>query len=441
MNIAKIHQQFLISSGVSTDTRKIRTNSIFFALKGDNFNGNKFAEQAIALGASFAIVDEKEYALNKKNYILVKDTLKCLQELASFHRRYLNIPVIAITGSNGKTTTKELTKAVLSEKYRTLATKGNLNNHIGVPLTLLALDEKVKMAIIEMGASAKGEIKELCKIARPDYGYITNFGKAHLEGFEGIEGVIQGKSELYDYLKENKKLIFLNLDDPIQKEHYTYSHQFNFGTSRKANVKIEYPESSTFAEINFLDTTFKSRLIGDYNAVNIAAALCIGLYFKVPLDHIQNAIEIYTPHNNRSQIIEINSNSVILDAYNANPTSMMAALTNFEKLKTSKSKIAILGDMLEIGESTGIEHQAIANFVSNSTFEETYLVGDHFSKVELNSPTVIKFKTLASLKAHLRLLNIENSQFLIKGSRKMKLEEVLDEIREDASSEENNHLA
>ena len=426
MNIARLHQHFLLSSGVSTDTRQIKKDSIFFALKGDNFNGNTYAVEAINKGAKLAVVDEPEYALETEHFVLVKNCLKTLQELASFHRKYLNLPIIAITGSNGKTTTKELINAVLSKKYKALATKGNLNNHIGVPLTLLSMDEETEIGIVEMGASHPKEIEMLSEITQPDYGYITNFGKAHLEGFGSLEGVIKSKSELYDNLKKNKKLIFVNTDDEIQRVQCNYSHSFPFGTGRRSKVKLSYPAASPYAQVEFNETIFESKLTGKYNALNIAAAVSIGLYFKVPVKDIQEAIAEYTPQNNRSQIIEKNSNTILMDAYNANPTSMLAALENFSEMKTNKDKVVILGDMLEVGESSKVEHQAIVNYIANSNFAEAYLVGENFRATETSKPSTLKFKTKESLKDHLKQSKIENSNILIKGSRGIALEEILE---------------
>jgi UDP-N-acetylmuramoyl-tripeptide--D-alanyl-D-alanine ligase len=426
MTTAIIHQRFLVSAGISTDTRNIEPGSIFFALKGKNFNGNEFAPQAIAKGAICAIVDNKEAALNDKEYIVVDNTLETLQKLAKFHRKFLGIPIIGITGSNGKTTTKELIYNVLSKKYSVTATQGNLNNHIGVPLILLAMDEETELGLIEMGANHPGEIEFLSNIVMPDYGFITNFGKAHLEGFGSIDGVIQAKTELYRHLKDNKKLIFLNLDDEVQRLEINYNHIFTFGSNRKAQVKINYPESSDSAELNFNDTTFKSKLSGAYNAKNMAAALCIGLYFKVPFKDIKDAIENYKSSNNRSQIVERNSNKIYLDAYNANPTSMMAALEHFENLKTNTSKIAIIGDMGELGAASETEHQVIVNFLENADISEIYLVGKKFKKTTTSKPNIIKFDNTENIKKHLDLAELKNCSILIKGSRTMALEQILE---------------
>ncbi|TDN93437.1 UDP-N-acetylmuramoyl-tripeptide--D-alanyl-D-alanine ligase [Salegentibacter sp. 24] len=426
MKTAIIHERFLVSTGISTDTRNIKPGSIFFALKGTSFNGNEFATEAIAKGAICAVVDHKEAALNNKEYILVKNTLEALQSLAKFHRKFLGIPIIGITGSNGKTTTKELIHRVLSRKYTVTATLGNLNNHIGVPLSILAMDGETEIGLIEMGANHPGEIEFLANIALPDYGFITNFGKAHLEGFGSLDGVIQAKTELYRHLKENKKLIFLNLDDDVQRLEMNYKHNFSFGSNRKAQVKIDYPDTTDSAELIFNETNFKSQLSGSYNAKNMAAALCIGLYFKVPFNEIKEAIETYKPSNNRSQVIERNSNKIYLDAYNANPTSMMAALQHFQNLKTDNDKIVILGDMGELGPSSETEHQVIVNFLENADISEVYLVGKQFGKTTTNKPNIIKFDNTETIKNHIYLAELKNCSILIKGSRAMALEKIME---------------
>lgn len=404
---------------------------MFFALKGENFNGNEFAAEALANGARYAVIDDKRYAENKEEYIVVKDVLETLQKLALFHRNYLALPILAITGSNGKTTTKELLHAVLSRKFRTIATKGNLNNHIGVPLTLLSMDDQTEFGIVEMGANHPKEIEFLCSISNPDYGYITNFGKAHLEGFGSLEGVIKAKTELYKSLQERHKLIFLNLDDEVQKKHHNYKHTFTFGESRLADVKMNYQSGLPYAQLHYNQTDFKSKLPGSYNIRNMAAALCIGLYFKVEFSEIQNAIESYSPENNRSQLIDSGSNTIIMDAYNANPTSMHVALQNFRDLKTSKQKIVILGDMFELGSTAATEHQVIANFIENSNFNETYLLGDYFKNTKTSSDFIFKFKSIENLKEHLRESDFQNCYFLIKGSRGMALERVLESIKKE----------
>ena len=428
MNIAKIHRRFLTSSGVSTDTRNIKPNSLFFALKGENFNGNKFAEEALKKGAEVAIVDEELYAKDQDNYILVEDCLDALQQLAIFHRRFLGIPIISITGSNGKTTTKELIAAVLKKKYKTIATQGNLNNHIGVPLTLLRMDETTEVGVVEMGANHQGEIEFLTEIALPDYGYITNFGKAHLEGFGGIEGVIKGKSELFTHLKNHKKLLFLNLDAEIQRRQDNYSHIFTFGSTEKTAVTIDYANSQNtteFASFTYNKEVFQTQLTGQYNAYNAAAALTIGLYFKVPFNAIKEAIKEYTPSNNRSQIQKTTNNTLVLDAYNANPTSMSSSIINFNNLNTPLSKVVIIGDMLELGKYSQEEHQNIVDLCSNKGFQNVYLVGHHF-KETVTPEGFQKFSKAEDLKDFLTTNHISNSYILIKGSRGIALEKITD---------------
>ncbi|MAS72209.1 MAG: UDP-N-acetylmuramoyl-tripeptide--D-alanyl-D-alanine ligase [Zunongwangia sp.] len=430
MNIAKIHRRFLTSSGVSTDTRNIKPNSLFFALKGENFNGNEFAEEALNKGAEVAIVDEEAYAKDQDNYIFVEDCLDALQQLATFHRHFLGIPVLAITGSNGKTTTKELINAVLTKKYKTISTTGNLNNHIGVPLTLLRMDETTEVGVVEMGANHQGEIEFLTEIALPDYGYITNFGKAHLEGFGGIEGVIKGKSELYTHLKNHKKLLFLNLDDEIQQRQDSYSHVFTFGSSEKAAVSIDYTISQNgpeYASFTYNNDVFNTQLTGQYNAYNAAAALTIGLYFKVPFKAIKEAIKEYSPSNNRSQIQKTKNNTLLLDAYNANPTSMGSSIINFSNLNTPLSKTLIIGDMLELGQYSKEEHQSIVELCNSKGFKNVYLVGKHFK--ETSTPEEYqKFDNTTELKTFLTANPINNSYILIKGSRGIALEKIIENL-------------
>jgi len=425
MRIEQLHQLFLNSNGVSTDTRKIAKEVLFFALKGDNFNANEFALEALKKGASHAVVDEKQYADNE-NIILVDNVLETLQQLATFHRNYLNLPIIALTGSNGKTTTKELIHVVLAKKYRTVATKGNLNNHIGVPLTLLSMSEDTEMGIVEMGANHLKEIESLCRIAQPDYGYITNFGKAHLEGFGGVEGVIKGKSELYDYLLKEKKQVFLNADDDIQKEKLErYIKKFGFSQNKNDYYKIELIDVDPFVKIAVEDAIIKSNLIASYNFTNIAAAILIGKYFNIGLDDIKDAIEGYIPTNNRSQIINKGSNKIILDAYNANPSSMVVALENFHN-SPSKNKIVILGDMFELGQESTTEHQHIVDLIEKLKFAKVYLIGENFNETQSTRQNVNYYKSFTDFKSGNKTEDLEDSEILIKGSRGMALERVLD---------------
>ncbi len=427
MNIATLHELFLKSTGVATDTRAIQTNQLFFALKGDNYNANTFADKALLKGASYVVIDEEHFGQNER-FILVKDVLETLQNLSTFHREYLNIPILAITGSNGKTTSKELIHAVLRKKFNAVATAGNLNNHIGVPLTLLSMKKSTEFGIVEMGANHAKEIAKLCEITKPNFGYITNFGKAHLEGFGSIQGVIKAKSELYDFLKSTSGLLFLNIDDPIQKEQIYYSNDYTFGNNDLANVSIDYLNSSEKAEVTYKNKIIKSQLTGRYNAINIAAAICIGEYFKVSLESIQKAIQEYSPTNNRSQIIKLGSNSILMDAYNANPTSMMAALESF-KNNPHPNKLVILGDMFELGDSASEEHEHIAAYLKSTTISEAWLVGSNFYQTKTEGQNIKKFESFSDLQPHVETAPIKDSYILIKGSRGMALERVLELLK------------
>ena len=417
MEIKKIHSLYAKYYLADTDTRNIRKNTMFFALKGANFNGNKFVSEALKNGAAFAIIDEKEFKINGKT-ILVDNVLETLQALANYHRIQLKTPIIALTGSNGKTTTKELINAVLSEKYKTTATIGNLNNHIGVPLTLLSIIPKTEIAIVEMGANHQKEIEFLCTIVQPDFGYITNFGKAHLEGFGGIEGVVKGKTELYTYLLENNKIAFINPKDALQIEKTAHTETIPFAEN------IEFIAAKPFVKLSFNTDEIQSNLVGDYNSTNIMAAITIGTYFKVENLKIKKAIESYIPANNRSQIIAKESNHILLDAYNANPSSMKVAIENFSKMKKGFQTV-ILGDMFELGKETKKEHQDIVHLADGFSFENTVYVGEHFYKTNTVNN---QFKTFEALKKHLDKTPLKHQSILIKGSRGMRLERLLDII-------------
>lgn len=423
MKIKELHQLFLNASGICTDTRTIQKNCLFFALKGENFNGNKFTQLALKKGALKAIIDEKEF--QTEDTVLVNNVLKTLQKLATYHRDYLAIPIIALTGSNGKTTTKELINAVLSTKHRTTATKGNLNNHIGVPLTLLSMNSKTEIGIVEMGANHPKEIEFLCELTKPDYGYITNFGKAHLEGFINLEGVINAKTELYNYLKENNKTVFVNADDTKQIERSEGINSVLFGGENKPSILLLNEEGPL--EISFKKKHIKSNLVGHYNYFNLAAAISIGNYFKVTENQIKTAIEDYEPTNNRSQIINKGTNKIILDAYNANPTSMMAALQSIQK-SSSKTTVLFLGDMFELGTEAEKEHQHIVDFLENNPFATTYIVGENFYKTKVTSTNINKFINFDKLKEELIQNPPKNSLLLIKGSRGMALERITEII-------------
>lgn len=425
MDIAKIHELFLKCTSVSIDTRKIQANSLFVALKGENFDANTFAKEALEKGAAYVIIDNSNFYIDHRT-ILVEDSLQALQELAKFHRNYLKLPIIALTGSNGKTTTKELIYAVLSSKYRTKATIGNLNNHIGVPLTLLSFTTETEIGIVEMGANHKKEIEFLCDLAQPDFGYITNFGKAHLEGFGGVEGVIQGKSEMYHFLSDNSKLAFVNLDDAIQVEKTRAINHYTFGVNKlEANVIISEVTANPFVTITLLDLKIKSHLIGLYNANNLNAAIAIGNYFKIPYEQIKSALEVYVPENNRSQLITKGTNQIILDAYNANPSSMAVAIENFKQLDNS-NKIAILGDMFELGEESFAEHKNIVDSLLNQKKIVCHFVGADFFANRLNVENFHFHATYEDLAAYINEQKINQSTLLIKGSRGMALERTLD---------------
>ena len=424
MKIEQLYQHFLACNSVCTDTRKISENCIFFALKGDNFDANTFTNEALEKGAKYVVIDNPTYKIEGKT-LLVEDTLIALQKLANHHRKALNTKIIALTGSNGKTTTKELIHTVLSKKYNTIATIGNLNNHIGVPLTLLRLTKETEIGIIEMGANHQKEIEFLCEIAEPDFGYVTNFGKAHLEGFGGVEGVIKGKSEMYTFLQNNNKLVFVNLDDTIQEEKTKQMNRYTFSKEKEANIKIDSIEASPMVKINFENTTIQSHLIGLYNSNNINAAIAIGKYFEVPNSQIKEAIENYIPENNRSQLIKKGTNEIILDAYNANPSSMQVAIENFKQLNHN-NKIAILGDMFELGEESLEEHHKTVALLKGKTNITTYFIGKDFYSNRIEESNLYFFEDFLSFSTYLKSIQITNSLILIKGSRGMALERTLE---------------
>ena len=425
MKIHELYSKFLKASTVTTDSRKVSENSLFVALKGENFNGNEFIEQAIQAGAVCALTDEKERENTEKNIFYVNDCLKTLQELAAYHRRTMGIPVISLSGSNGKTTTKELIAAVLSKKYKLTYTQGNLNNHIGVPMTLLSIKPKHELAVVEMGANHLREIEFLCSIAQPDFGYITNFGKAHLEGFGSEEGVIKGKSEMYKYLKDNDKSVFVNCNDSKQIALTQEMNRITFGHCEDADISFQYSKNSNglCPSISYQTHTIQSQLIGDYNASNVAAAIAIGLYFKVPLKQISEAIEDYKSGENRSQIIQRENRSIVLDAYNANPSSMEAVLKNFEQIE-GKQKVVILGDMFELGETSKSEHQRIADLAASLKFDLVFLIGEHFNQTKIVSDNIQVFSDRENAAIFFENQPLKFSHLLIKGSRRMELEKL-----------------
>lgn len=427
-SIKELYDVYLKHPKISIDTRSIEPDSLFFALKGQNFDGNKFAGDAIKSGAAFALVDDANFDKSDKT-ILVDDVLATLQSLANYHRKQLKIPFLAITGSNGKTTTKELINAVLSKKYKTLATKGNLNNHIGVPLTLLSITNDIEFAIIEMGANHQKEISLLCDIAMPDYGIITNIGKAHLEGFGGIEGIKKGKGEMYDFIKSHNGKIFLNADSKELKEMLTARslNAITYGKSNNADLVGEIIREQPTVSFkwkwkNGAFNIVESQLPGIYNLPNFLCAACVGMYFGVEVNKINEALSSYVAENNRSQIIKRNNKTILLDAYNANPSSMEAALLNFEKIEAER-KIAFLGNMLELGNEAMFEHQKLVKLLKQLNYKEVYLVGSLFKDV---SDGFMYFDNVDQCIEAIKHSDLNNATILIKGSRGSKMEKLLD---------------
>ena len=429
MNVKDIYRLFQKTKGVVTDTRLSVKNSFYIALKGINFDGNNFAKEAIEKGAFYALVNKKSIAKDNDRFIYVDDTLKTLQKLANYHRSIIDTKVIAITGSNGKTTTKELLSEILSKEFKIFATKGNLNNHIGVPLSLLSINRECEYAIIELGANHLGEINHLCKIAKPDFGLITNFGYAHIEGFGSFDGVVKGKSELYNYLIEKKGRLFINLDDVIQKKWLKYRPISTYGQTSKADFKIEQINNKgKGTTIKIENLIIESQLFGDYNFSNIGASVAISRFLGVSNQKIKKALELYKPINKRSQVINKKNNKILLDAYNANPSSMIASINSFLK-NNPKNSIAVLGDMLELGFYEKEGHVKIINLLESSAFEEIFFVGKLFFKFskESNSfkKTIHFFKEKIEAYSYLKKRRFENKNILIKGSRKLQLEDTI----------------
>jgi UDP-N-acetylmuramoyl-tripeptide--D-alanyl-D-alanine ligase len=425
MSVEQLYNIYKQYPSVQTDTRKLKEGDIFFALKGENFDGNSFVQKAFEARAAYAVIDDEEFAVAGKT-ILVADVLASLQQLAKHHRKQFSIPFIAVTGSNGKTTTKELIHAVLSSSFKTYTTEGNLNNHIGIPLTILKIKADAELAVIEMGANHLNEIADYCTYTLPTHGLITNCGKAHLEGFGSIEGVRKGKGELYDYLRNNDGAAFVMWD-------YGYLREMSKGVltvikygTNNAGTEGTLLKSDPFLEVSISNGTsinaIKTQLVGDYNLPNVLAAVAVGKYFNIPDEKIKVAIEKYTPSNSRSQLIEKGSNKIILDAYNANPSSMKLAIENFANIH-SDTKVLILGGMAELGKESLNEHKAILNFIKQKSWKNVVLVGGDFLKIK---HPYLQFQNTAGVKDWLQQQHLENTYLLIKGSRSMQMEKILD---------------
>ena len=421
MDVRDFYFSYFQAGKISIDSRKIEKGTIFFAFSGENFDAATKGEDTIRNGAAAVIVEKKEYENIDKKIFYVPSTLDFLQELALFHRRQLQIPIIGLTGSNGKTTTKELISSVLARKYKTQYTFGNLNNHIGVPLTLLSITKEHEIAVIEMGANHQKEIELLCSLAEPNIGYITNFGKAHLEGFGGFEGVIKGKSELYEYLKQNNQTILVNEADEIQREKTkNYSKKITFGADDSQFYFEKFVENNLVGVI-YDGQKIQSNLTGDYNFTNICAAVSLGLYFDIDFEEIKAAIENYKPTNMRSQVVEKNGKTLVLDTYNANPSSMALSLNNFSQFIGSKT--VIIGDMLELGEESITEHQKIWELAQSLNLDEIITVGSIFKQVNSSEKS---FKNTDELIEYLKQNPIKNKNILLKGSRGIALEKVIE---------------
>lgn len=430
MTIENLYSLFIQSTGISTDTRKIISGNIFFALKGENFNGNKFARKALDLGAAYVVIDEKEFVFNEKT-ILVDDVLKTLQQLANFHRRKLKIPVLAICGSNGKTTTKELIKSVLETQLKVFATQGNFNNHIGVPLSILSLKKENEFAVLELGANHLLETKLLCEIAEPDFGLITNNGKDHLEGYGSLENIKKGNGELYDFLQAENKLAFVCADERDLIHASSDLNRVTYGTDIYETVQGKIISSFPFLKIecSISNSSFeiKTNLVGDYNLPNVLAAICVGNYFGISIENMQRGIENYFPSNNRSQMKKIGNNIFILDCYNANPSSMSASVKSFSDMEF-ENKIAVLGDMAELGNASEEEHQLMIEFAEHLPLQKIIFCGNNFFQFnKKQNEKLIFFSSLTDTKKFIREQNYADAAFLLKASRTVGLEKIIDE--------------
>ena len=424
MDIQNLYSLFQSSKGVSIDSRSIKKDEIFFSIKGDNFDGNSFALDALDKGAKFSIVDDIKLKNQNDKIIFVENSLKELQNLSRYNRSKYDVKVIGLTGSNGKTTTKNLICNIVSQKYNTLCTDGNLNNHIGVPLTLLNIKPETEIAVIEMGANHIGEIENLCQICMPDIGLITNFGSAHLEGFGDLKGVIKGKTELYKYLIKNYGHIIINNDDNIQKEECKTDLYSSFGKDKSSDFVFEYTKELDKLVLLNDNYRFSCKIYGTYNFPNIASAISIGRFLDLDSDQIQIGLSKFQTEENRSEVLQYQGNTIYLDAYNANPTSMIAAIDNFNK-EIKDNKIVILGDMLELGNFSKDEHEKIIDLLHKMEIESVYLVGKNFSSINISDSRFKKFNDTEQLIRGLDLTKIKNKSILIKGSRSIGLEKLI----------------
>ena len=424
MDIQNLYSLFQSSKGVSIDSRSIKKDEIFFSIKGDNFDGNSFALDALDKGAKFSIVDDIKLKNQNDKIIFVENSLKELQNLSRYNRSKYDVKVIGLTGSNGKTTTKNLICNIVSQKYNTLCTDGNLNNHIGVPLTLLNIKPETEIAVIEMGANHIGEIENLCQMCMPDIGLITNFGSAHLEGFGDLKGVIKGKTELYKYLIKNYGHIIINNDDNIQKEECKTDLYSSFGKDKSSDFVFEYTKELDKLVLLNNNYRFSCKIYGTYNFPNIASAISIGRFLDLDSDQIQTGLNKFQTEENRSEVLQYQGNTIYLDAYNANPTSMIAAIDNFNK-EIKDNKIVILGDMLELGNFSKDEHEKIIDLLHKMEIESVYLVGKNFSSINISDSRFKKFNDTEQLIRGLDLTEIKNKSILIKGSRSIGLEKLI----------------
>ena len=424
--IERIYELYKKAYTVTTDSRTISKDCVFVALKGEHFDGNDFALKAAEAGVAACVIADRQDLPRHERLFVVDDSLKCLQELANYHRKKLGTPIIGITGTNGKTTTKELVSAVLSKKYNLVYTQGNYNNQLGVPLTLLRVQPGAELAVVEMGASHPGDIRELTEIGEPDYGIITNIGRAHLEGFGGFEGVIRTKNEMYEYIAAHNGLLFVNHDNELLMKLSKDIKKVTYGTNEGADIKGKILSANPYLSVEWNGKHIDTQLVGDYNFENVMAAICIGKYFKVNDDDIVDALSSYCPTNNRSQVIETGRNRVVMDAYNANPTSMSFSIKNFKNI-CSNDCLLVLGDMRELGKESEQEHDTILKLLEELQFKNVYLVGPEFSKVAKDY-NYVKFGNVDELIEYLHSNPIMGKDVLVKGSNSIHLNKIIDSL-------------